>query len=1085
MARRLEDAGNLKVAKLIQLLAERQQLSSVEIAEALWLAAKMEPEELFVAEAQTNGESTGNSAASTSSTETESNSKSDLEPEPAAAEPRASLETASRAGALPVNTLPVWISDPSMIDQPLAIIKALRPLLKQIEAGIGDRLDEAATVDGIARTQMWLPVMEPETEPWFDVILVLDRGSSMSIWQRLATDLEQILRRYGAFRDLQVFDIELQSERASGANLSADRPADRPAVRLKAHPIKSQQPGHTPKELIEQRGRRIAIVLSDCAGTYWWDGTLLPMLNSWSKAMPTVIWQVLPPWMWERTALGQGKAISLSNDMAGAPNERLQRTAKGRQPLSLQELERLPVPIVTSEPINLKNWSLMLSGHRQEQAPGFVLPSPGGSVPPAVVDMYDARTDAEQDAELIAAVATENVQRFLRLSSPTAQELIMMLAAAPVITLPVMRLIRKEMLSSESPLPVAEVFLSGLLAPIPEQAALRSDELSSDEVQYDFERGVREALLRKLPAVETLEVVSKVSAAVENRWSAITSQSFRAFLTDPSILAPKGLQAMRSFGSVAANILETLGGEYTVFAEELRRGARTSAEDVQVQSEDDFKIPDLRILEFFRAEIREDIPPVQLVMDEFTVATVKVEYALSGNWSDTLAEIAAIEDQSVKAAALIEIAPQLEGALPSLIGSVIKVAQDIESDRERLRVFSTLLPYLPDGSKEQMQELIDELERQNGLELIEFEFEVAKIVRQRVSSKMGAAGRTSWTVQRNRLAAYQFIEPLGDAITLEVVAIPAGTFVMGSPESEPERYNNESPQHEVSVTAFFMGRYPITQAQWRFVAGLEPVECTLEADPSSFKGDDRPVEQVSWYEAVEFCDRLSRHTGNDYRLPSEAQWEYACRAGTQSPFYFGDTISSELANYRGTTAYNGGPQGETRNETTSVSYFNAANAFGLCDMHGNVWEWCADHWHSNYKGAPVDGSAWITENEAASRVRRGGSWDGRSEVLPLCHSLQRLRPTTATRNTGFRVCCLAPRTLQASSRLALLLLLPSCSLYFLSRAAARFIFSKKDYSICSNDRMHLRGLANERTAHYSKNSRSHSVVRADFEPTAS
>ena len=186
---------------------------------------------------------------------------------------------------------------------------------------------------------------------------------------------------------------------------------------------------------------------------------------------------------------------------------------------------------------------------------------------------------------------------------------------------------------------------------------------------------------------------------------------------------------------------------------------------------------------------------------------------------------------------------------------------------------------------------------------------------------------------------------------------------------------------------------------------------TLKADPSRFKGDDRPVEQVNWYEAVEFCDRLSRHTGNSYRLPSEAQWEYACRAGTQSPFYFGDTISSELANYRGTTVYNGGPEGEHRDETTSVDYFNAANAFGLCDMHGNVWEWCADHWHGNYEGAPTDGSAWITEKEGTARVRRGGSWLNNPRY---CRSATRFnyRPDYRDYDSGFRVCCLAPRTLQ-------------------------------------------------------------------------
>ena len=234
---------------------------------------------------------------------------------------------------------------------------------------------------------------------------------------------------------------------------------------------------------------------------------------------------------------------------------------------------------------------------------------------------------------------------------------------------------------------------------------------------------------------------------------------------------------------------------------------------------------------------------------------------------------------------------------------------------------------------------------------------------------------------------------------------------MGSPESELERYDYESPQHEVTVETFCMGRCPITQAQWRFVATLEQVNIALAADSSIFKGDDRPVERVNWHEAVEFCARLSQYTGTKYQLPSEAQWEYACRAGTQSPFYFGNTISSELANYQGTLVYNGGPKGEYRKETTSVDFFDAANAFGLCDMHGNVWEWCTDHWHDSYEGAPVDGSAWITENESTYRVRRGGSWN---DPPRYCRAATRLLKTPDARpfDCGFRVCCLAPRILQ-------------------------------------------------------------------------
>jgi len=265
-------------------------------------------------------------------------------------------------------------------------------------------------------------------------------------------------------------------------------------------------------------------------------------------------------------------------------------------------------------------------------------------------------------------------------------------------------------------------------------------------------------------------------------------------------------------------------------------------------------------------------------------------------------------------------------------------------------------------------------------------------------------------LRKERKQARYFTEKLGDGIGLDMILVPSGTFVMGSPDDEPERNESEGPQHEVSVSSFFMGRYPVTQAQWRFVAALAPEKRDLALDPSNFKGDNRPVEQVPWYDAVEFCDRLAKHTGRPYRLPSEAEWEYACRADTTTPFYFGKTLTTELANYDGNYTYDIGTQGEDREETTTVDQFEIANAFGLCDMHGNVWEWCQDHWHDHYKGAPTNGSAWLSEDENANRVLRGGAWYS----LPRsCRSASRYSDSPAARHSrlGFRVVCAAPRTL--------------------------------------------------------------------------
>jgi formylglycine-generating enzyme required for sulfatase activity len=220
-------------------------------------------------------------------------------------------------------------------------------------------------------------------------------------------------------------------------------------------------------------------------------------------------------------------------------------------------------------------------------------------------------------------------------------------------------------------------------------------------------------------------------------------------------------------------------------------------------------------------------------------------------------------------------------------------------------------------------------------------------------------------IQRQPCVARYFIEDLGNGVKLEMAAIPGGTFMMGS--LKEEGYDTEKPQHQVTLSSFFMGKYPVTQAQYQAIMGT---------NPSHFKGSNRPVERVDWNDAVTFCQKLSQRTGKNYRLPSEAEWEYACRAGTTTPFHFGDTITTDLANYNGNCTYGGGIKGIYRGETTEVGSFEVANNFGLYDMHGNVWEWCQDSWHSSYKGAPTDGSAWLdTEENTNFKLLRGGSWN--------------------------------------------------------------------------------------------------------------
>jgi len=229
-----------------------------------------------------------------------------------------------------------------------------------------------------------------------------------------------------------------------------------------------------------------------------------------------------------------------------------------------------------------------------------------------------------------------------------------------------------------------------------------------------------------------------------------------------------------------------------------------------------------------------------------------------------------------------------------------------------------------------------------------------------------------------------FIDGSGNGPAM--VLIQTGRFEMGSPEherriamaagSQKNWIGRETPQHWVGIERpFAMGRYPVTVGEWRvFVqaSGWQHGEVNWES-PGFPQTELHPVVGVTWFDALQYVAWLSEATGKRYRLPSEAEWEYACRAGSKTAFNVGDTISTLQANFDGSFTYNGGPRGEFRHGTTPVDLF-APNAWGLHDMHGNVWEWVQDVVHDNYEGAPGDGSAWELGGDQVRRILRGGSW---------------------------------------------------------------------------------------------------------------
>jgi eukaryotic-like serine/threonine-protein kinase len=294
-----------------------------------------------------------------------------------------------------------------------------------------------------------------------------------------------------------------------------------------------------------------------------------------------------------------------------------------------------------------------------------------------------------------------------------------------------------------------------------------------------------------------------------------------------------------------------------------------------------------------------------------------------------------------------------------------------------------------------MSQSIHKSEELNKPPLQPFSFQTVKVnvYRQIVE-------RPSFTVQR-------FMEDLGNGVQLAMIEIPAGEFLMGSPSSEEFSLDDEKPQHLVKVPRFYLGQALITQAQWQTLMG---------ENPARFQGDDDlPVECVSWSSAIKFCKKLSEKTGRTYRLPSEAEWEYACRAGTETPFAFGETITPEIVNYGDT--YLGIADCDYSKKTTPAGQF-PANRFGLYDMHGNLWEWCLDVWTDNYDNAPVDGS--VTEDDSsqgsykkmlhATNTIRGGCW---FDSARLCRSAIRSYSTASNGDNvvGLRVVAVPASTL--------------------------------------------------------------------------
>ncbi len=950
---KLQKAGLILSDKDLASFTEAESLLSAEdIADAIWLALQMGADESPVVDVvEDNADSSGQETPTVTIEDVEADLPKLPPPSVDVYLPKPSPSTPDTAEVQPESGLPIQVQAAPALQDRLAIARSLRPLMRKVRSQTRQVLDEAATVNRIAEREIWLPVLKPAPERWLDLELVIEASEFSFIWDTTLMEFRQILERQGAFRNVRTWWLEGTQQRQ--LNL----------VSKKSQTPEFTQRPRSPRELIDPTGRRLVLLVSDCRSSAWKSGAIHELLKLWSTHGATAIVQLLPERLWNQSELDVGVGVQVSALIPGAPGHKLkihQRSSRRENDLS----DTLTVPIVTLTAKSLKQWALVVAAVGRQRTPArwFDLTW--------VQDKERKERDNRNEFVVVPKSPEARIELFEATASPIAQRLATMMAAVPV-SLPVVHLIQKHLLPEAKPIHVAEVYDSKLLVPV-KNLTPQPPSMNKSLSPYSF------------PLVG------------ENERGGNGENS------KPLSLPERGLE--RGFPDIAnskVNPQKSPGKpiEYD-FAPEVRRlliertpiDETTTVLDTLSQAiAQSLNLPPIKSFIALLSPKSDWSQETKAAILPFAQVATQVLHSLGDDYA-SLAEL--VEQDAQRRTDWIK--PSSEPPFPDL--------KTLEFDTAHLVKTSDVDLSFPPFQIEQFTIATITLESEpetTESELQPFEFTVATLTRR----------KKQWVIQRQQQSNYQFIEVLGENLILEMVAIPDGTFLMGSPKQERERNDDERPQHEVAVSKFFMGKYPITQSQWRVVASLPQVNREVNPNPSSFKGDNRPVESVSWYDAVEFCQRLSQHTNRTYRLPTEAEWEYACRAGTTTPFSCGETITAELVNYDATKTYGDGPKGKYRRETTPVDHFGIANAFGLCDMHGNVWEWCLDHWHSNYEGVPDDGSAWLTDDESARRVRRGGSWNN----IPRrcrCASRKSHFPDNVYNFIGFRVVWELPRILQ-------------------------------------------------------------------------
>lgn len=554
------------IAKLAQLegvgdIEDKRHLTGEQIADVLWLTLELRKFETLSSEDENHlpeiksdksTEDLDNQQNNKNNKNKNNNSKlkkDDDAQKTKTSEKKGSVYTSSsyqESQGISIN-----VPDAPSLSDPLNFARGFHPLMRQVATGRENVLDEAATVKKIAEELILTVVMSAEDQQWLDLALVIDESHSMVIWGHTIRELQQLLKKYGIFRDIRIFGLQ----------------PDEKGERLQVF----SRTGNNnrliePKEIIDPTGRRVVFIVSDCVSNIWRKGMMFPVLKAWTQKQPLVILQMLPEWMWRRTALDFGIAVKFKSSIMGVANQQLslykplRRKKRNNFPIEKQS----KVPIISLEWETITQWSQMLVGKGDVNVQGYLLPHQL-EIDHSLVKPQRQTKDNSNPTDIV-----NNFQRF---TSPLGGKLASLLAAAPVISLPVVRLIKQSLLPGCEQNQIAEVFLGGILKP--NAASVKklnnNPDLNADLVEYEFlNPEIRDIFLDDAPVSDSIDVVNAVSRYIAEQIGVSISE-FQAILKAPETLEEKEEQenVVQPFAEITAKVLRKLGGPYVKFADEL------------------------------------------------------------------------------------------------------------------------------------------------------------------------------------------------------------------------------------------------------------------------------------------------------------------------------------------------------------------------------------------------------------------------------------------------------------------------------------------------------------------------------------